>query len=165
MSPTPDPARTVATTGATPSSSVVGDLGLHGPCRHIGSGTALATLAALTLALNPIYFGLSCTFMTDVPFTVLLILSILGLFVGLDTGRDRFLRIGLAAAFAAQFVRQLALAVFLAFLVASPLRLGFGRRWLLYAMSPMLLAGVSLAAYSRVLAHFGRLPGMYYLNR
>ena len=27
MSPTPDPARTVATTGATPSSSVVGDLG------------------------------------------------------------------------------------------------------------------------------------------
>jgi len=145
MSPTPDPARTVATTGATPSSSVVGDLGsillltaawagmaiqvdprgefslnddwayalpvkaltkqglirftfwqsmtligqvlwgalfclpggfsflalrlsvltaglagvlgLYGLCRHIGSGTALATLAALTLALNPIYFG------------------------------------------------------------------------------------------------------------
>ena len=84
--------------------------------------------------------------------------------MGLDTGRDRFLRIGLAAAFAALFVRQLALAVFLAFLVASPLRLGFGRRWLLYAMSPTLLAGVSLAAYSRVLAHFGRLPGMYYLK-
>jgi hypothetical protein len=66
--------------------------------------------------------------------------------------------------FAALFVRQLALAVFLAFLVASPLRLGFGRRWLLYAMSPTLLAGVRLAAYSRVLAHFGRLPGMYYLK-
>ena len=81
--------------------------------------------AALTLALNPIYFGLSCTFMTDVPFTVLLVLSILGLFLGLDTGRDRLLWMGFAAAFAALFVRQLALAVFLAFLVASPLRLGF----------------------------------------
>lgn len=90
MSPTPDPARTVATTGATPSSSVVGDLGLHGPCRHIGSGTALATLAALTLALNPIYFGLSCTFMTDVPFTVLLILSILGSSWGSIRGETGF---------------------------------------------------------------------------
>src|SRR5208283_3320480 len=87
-----------------------------------------------------------------------------GLFVRLDTGRDRLLWIGLAAAFAALFVRQLALAVFLAFLIASPLRLGFGHRWLLYAMSPTLLAGISLAAYSRVLAHFGRLPGMYYLK-
>ena len=122
----------------------------------------MATLATLTLALNPIYFGLSCTFMTDVSFTALMILSILGLFLGLDTGRDRLLLVGLAAAFAALFVRQLALAVFLAFLVASPLKLGFGRRWLLYAVSPTLLAGVSLAAYSRVLTYFGRLPGMYY---
>ncbi len=146
------------------TAGLAGVMGLYGLCRHIGSGTALATLAALTLALNPIYFGLSCTFMTDVPFTVLLVLSILGLFVGLDTGRDRLLWIGLAAAFAALFVRQLALAVFLAFLIASPLRLGFGHRWLLYAMSPTLLAGISLAAYSRVLAHFGRLPGMYYLK-
>jgi len=146
------------------TAGLAGVLGLYGLCRHIGSGTALATLASLTLALNPIYFGLSCTFMTDVPFTVLLILIILGFFVGLDTGRDRLLWIGLAAAFAALFVRQLALAVFLAFLIASPLRLGFGRRWLLYGMSPTLLAGVSLAAYARILAHFGRLPGMYYLK-
>jgi len=146
------------------TAGLAGVMGLYGLCRHIGSGTALATLAALTLALNPIYFGLSCTFMTDVPFTVLVVLSILGLFVGLDTGRDRFLWIGFAAAFTALFVRQLALAVFLAFFVASPLRLGFGRRWLFYAMFPTLLAGISLAAYSRVLAHFGRLPGMYYLK-
>ena len=75
------------------------------------------------------------------------------------------MRIGLAAAFAALFVRQLALAVFLAFLVASPLKLGFGsRRWLLYAVSPTLLAGVCLVAYSRVLSYFGRLPRMYNLK-
>jgi hypothetical protein len=146
------------------TAGLAGVLGLYRLCRHTGAGTALATLAALTLALNPLYFGLSCTFMTDVSFTALLILSILGLFLGLDTGRDRLLRIGLVAAFAALFVRQLALAVFLAFLVASPLKLGFGRRWLLYAVFPTLLAGVCLAAYSRVLAYFGRLPGAYYLK-
>jgi hypothetical protein len=146
------------------TAGLVGVLGLYRLCRHIGAGTALATLAALTLALNPIYFGLSCTFMTDVSFTALVILSILGLFLGLDAVRDRLLLVGLAAAFAALFIRQLALAVFLAFLVASPLKLGFGRRWLLYAVSPTLLAGVSLAAYSRVLIYFGRLPGMYYLK-
>ena len=146
------------------TAGLAGVMGVYALCRHIGAGTSLATLAALTLALNPIYFGLSCTFMTDVPFTALLVLSILGLVVGIDSGRDRLLWGGFAAAFAALFVRQLALAVFLAFLVASPLRLGFGRRWLLYAMSPTLLAGVSLATYSRVLSHFGRLPGMYYLK-
>jgi hypothetical protein len=102
--------------------------------------------------------------MTDVPFTALLILSVLGLLLGLDTARDRLLRIGLAAAFAALFIRQLALAVFLAFLVVSPLKLGFGRRWLLYAVSPTILAGACLAAYSRVLTYFGRLPGAYYLK-
>ncbi len=144
------------------TAGLAGVLGLYRLCRHIGAGTALATLATLTLALNPIYFGLSCTFMTDVSFTAIMILSILGLFMGLDTRRDRLLLVGLAAAFAALFVRQLALAVFLAFLVASPLKLGLGRRWLLYAVSPTLLAGVSLAAYSRVLTYFGRLPGMYY---
>ena len=102
--------------------------------------------------------------MTDVPFTALLILSVVGLLLGLDTGRDRLLQIGIAAAFAALFVRQLALAVFLAFLIASPLKLGFGRRWLFYAVSPTVLAGACLAIYSRVLIYFGRLPGMYYLK-
>ena len=37
------------------TAGLAGVLGLYGLCRHIGSGTALATLAALTL--NPIYFG------------------------------------------------------------------------------------------------------------
>ena len=77
------------------TAGLAGVLGLYGLCRHLVPGTACATLAALTLAFNPIYFGLSCTFMTDVPFTVLLILSILGLLRGARYGErpvssDRF---------------------------------------------------------------------------
>jgi len=59
--------------------------------------------------------------MTDIPFTALMIFSVLALARGLDSGRDRAVWAGLAAAFAALFIRQLALAVFLGFLIASPL--------------------------------------------
>jgi hypothetical protein len=57
--------------------------------------------------------------MTDIPLTVLMIFSALAR--GLDSGRDRAVWAGLAAAFAALFIRQLALAAFLGFLIASPL--------------------------------------------
>jgi hypothetical protein len=143
---------------------LAGVLGLYRLCQHLGTGAPLATLAAMTLALNPLYVGLSCTFMTDIPFTALFVLSILGLFLGIDTGRRRLFLLGLVAGFAALYVRQLALAIFLAFAVASPIKLGFGRRWLLDAIVPLLAAGLSLTAYTRVLKHFGRLPGMYYLK-
>jgi hypothetical protein len=65
-------------------------------------------------------------------------------------------------AFAALFVRQLALAVFLGFLVASPLKLGFGRRWLILAVIPSVAACASLGVYARVLNAFGRLPKIYF---
>jgi hypothetical protein len=143
---------------------LAGILGLYRLCRHFGTSAPLATLAAMTVALNPLYVGLSCSFMTDIPFTALLILSILGLLVGIDNGWRWAFLLGLVAGFAALYVRQLALAIFLAFAVASPIKLGFGRRWFLSAIVPLLAAGLSLSVYTRVLKHFGRLPGMYYLK-
>jgi hypothetical protein len=44
------------------TAGLAGVLGVYRLCRHAGAGTAPATLAALTLALNPIYFGPACTF-------------------------------------------------------------------------------------------------------
>jgi hypothetical protein len=146
------------------AAGLIGILGLHGFLRHNRAGSLVALIGAIVLVVNPLYFGLSCTFMTDAPFTALMIVSIALLCLGLDTGRDREIWIGLAIAFAALFVRQLALAIFLGFVVASPLRLGFGRRWLILAVLPTLAAFASLSIYARVLHAFGRLPRMYFDN-
>ena len=57
------------------------------------------------------------------------------------------------------------MAVFLVFLVASPLKYWLGRRWLLRATClPVLVAGFSLSAFIRMLPVAGRLPGMFYLK-
>jgi 4-amino-4-deoxy-L-arabinose transferase-like glycosyltransferase len=141
---------------------LVGTLGLYGLLRHFGAARLVALLGALFYAIDPLYFGLSCTFMTDVPFTSLMILSILGLARGLDQDRSRDIWLGLTAALVALFIRQLALAVFLGFLVASPIRYGFGRRWLVRGMLPLLIAGGSLAAFNAFMKTSGRLPGVYY---
>jgi hypothetical protein len=143
---------------------LVGVLALYGLLRHYGASLGVATIGALTFAVNPLYLGMSCTFMTDVPFTALMILSIAQLALGLDTASERAILVGLAAAFTALFIRQLALAVLLGFLIASPLKIGLGRRWLLMAVLPSVTAGLSLFAYTRVLKASGRLPGMYFLK-
>ena len=48
--------------------------------RRLGASRGLAVLGALLLGFNPIYFALSFTFMTDVPFTALVVVSLLVMF-------------------------------------------------------------------------------------
>ncbi|HMF38820.1 MAG TPA: glycosyltransferase family 39 protein [Isosphaeraceae bacterium] len=141
-----------------------GVLALYGLLRHYRADRTAALIGALAFAVNPLYLGVSCTFMTDIPFTALMIFSVLALARGLDSGRDRAVWTGLAAAFAALFIRQLALAAFLGFLIASPLKYGFGRRWLIRGVLPLLIAVASLWCFSRLLDMSGRLPGFYYLK-
>jgi hypothetical protein len=54
----------------------VGLLGMYVLARQAGTSRSIAAFIALLLALNPLYLNLSYTFMTDVPFTAMLIWSI-----------------------------------------------------------------------------------------
>lgn len=57
--------------------AVVGTYGIYRESLHLGRDTFWAIMAAATLALNPLFFNLSFTFMTDVPFAVLALMAIM----------------------------------------------------------------------------------------
>ncbi len=55
--------------------SLAGTLGMYGLLRQMQCTVSLALLGAFTLCLNPVYFALSNTFMTDVPFTAMIVFA------------------------------------------------------------------------------------------
>lgn len=116
------------------SSLVLGAAGLlafYDLLRRLGSSRAQATAGSALLAANPLYFNLSFTFMTDLPFAVLALMSAAAYARGLAGSRVRTLMLGGALAAAALLVRQhglfIAAAAGLAALLAAglPLRQRF----------------------------------------
>jgi hypothetical protein len=87
--------------------------------------------------------------------------SILLLMRGTDLGRDGELIAGLALACLSVFIRQIGLAVLIGFLLAYPLRRGFGKRWVLLAIFPAVLSAALLWLFERYLLFIGEMPGQY----
>jgi Dolichyl-phosphate-mannose-protein mannosyltransferase len=141
---------------------LVGIIGLYGLLRHLGADRRIAGFGAAVLAFNPFYINLSYTFMTDIPFLALMIVSLLLLIRGLDFDRNREIIAGLIIAALAMFVRQLGLMVLIGFLIAYPLRRGFDRRWVLLSLAPTVVAVILLLLYEQYLRRIGQLPGLYH---
>ena len=142
--------------------SLTGVFGTYCLIRQLRRSRLVGILCALTLGCNPIYFALSNTFMTDVPFTTLVILAALFFVRFLQKGSDRDLLIGTAFAVAATLCRQLGLFVPLGFGATLLLTRGFQKRWLLRAFIPAVVSISVLAAFQHWLAATGRLPALYY---
>lgn len=146
------------------STLVLALLGMFGVYRlgtELRLSRALRLLAALTLGFNPIYYALSHTFLTDVPFTALLVLAALFFVRCLDDDSNRNLGIGIGLAVAATLSRQVGVALPLAFAVAYVLRFGFGPRALLRGIAPLAICVAALLAFQQWLAATGRLPPVY----
>lgn len=107
---------------------LIGVLALYALALELGATRRIALLAALTLAVSPLYLGLSVTFMTDVPFAALLTISVFLLVRSLLRDSPTTLALGLAAALAAMLVRQFGIVVVVAFAVAFVVRYRFDRR-------------------------------------
>ena len=91
------------------SSLILGAAGLlafYDLVRRLGAPRSQATAAAALLAANPLYFNLSFTFMTDLPFAVLALMSAAAYARGLSRQRPSALFSGGALAAAALLVRQ-----------------------------------------------------------
>ncbi len=141
--------------------SLIGLLALYTLVRQLQGPRLLAVICALTLACNPIYFALSNTFMTDVPFTTLAILTALFFVRCLQWESDLDLWIGAAFAIAATLCRQLGLCLPLAFAIALLLKRGFQNRWITRAIVPLVVSAVALAAFQHWLKVTGRIPNIY----
>ena len=140
---------------------LIGLIGMYGLMRQLGAKRTVALFATCTMAANPVYICASYTFMTDIPFICLFILSTFLLIRGIVRDSDSTIWLGLGMALASVFIRQIGVAIFLGFVIAYPFWRGLGRRWFLQALLPSVLAFVALKAYERGLIWFERLPRAY----
>lgn len=144
--------------------SLVGIVGFYVLMRQLRSTRPVAIIGTLLLAFNPVYFALSNSFMSDVPFAAAVILSLLFFVRFIQTDSVFMLIIATVLAIVATLSRQLGLAIPLAFTATLLLRYGVQRRRLLLALLPSVLVVGIWAAYNRWLRTTGRVPAIYNLQ-
>lgn len=147
------------------STLVAGGFGLWGTYRLIDASTdkpQVAFTGALLTLINPIYLGLSASFMTDVPFYTLMVWSFSFLITGLKQDETRSMIIGLGLAVIALLIRQLGIAIFMAFGIAYVVRKGFYLKSFLIAGASVILGVCIQIAYQKWLKHMA--PDMVMYN-
>ena len=130
--------------------SVIGALCFYMLLRRYGTDDpVLATIATGCLVFNPIYFELSNTFMTDVPFVALSLLSMLFLMRAVDLADYRNAAVATATTAAACLMRQVGLVIPISSaLVALSIKdeAPKSRRWLT-ALMPLAITGIAVLAF------------------
>jgi Dolichyl-phosphate-mannose-protein mannosyltransferase len=146
---------------STLTMSLAGIGGTYLLVRELRLSRWLAILIALVLAFNPIYYALSNTFMTDAPFTALMVLATLFLARNLRSDSNYSLLLGSGFILAATLNRQLGIAVPLAFLISSILKNGFTPRSILRGAIPAIVSIGGLIVFTQWMTATGRLPALY----
>ena len=126
---------------------LVGVFATYALLKQTKSGDVLAFFGAAALAVNPVYFALSNTFMTDVPFYALGVLSLLFFVRGIDRGKTGDIIVGSVLALAATLTRQTGLTLCMAFAVGYVARYGLTRKRFLAALLPLVFTLGGYVAY------------------
>jgi hypothetical protein len=137
---------------------LIGLYALYGLLRELGADSGTAFLGSATLAVNPLYFVLANSFMTDVPFVSFSIVSAALLVRGLQRRSFLALALGIVAAFIALLDRQVALALLLGLAAACLARDGFKPSSIMKALLPLGVGLVVYLGYQRWLIATGRVP-------
>ena len=135
-----------------------GGIGTFLLLREAAATRLVALTGSLALMLSPSYFNHSFTFMTDVPFTALIVFSSLFFLRALRTGSDRSILMATVIACCATLVRQTGIMIPLAFGIAT---LATGRpsaRAVLQATLPALAAVATYVTYLVVIRYFHMEP-------
>ncbi len=148
---------------STLTAGLVGLVALYLMLRSSGARRTIAVLGALTLAGNPLFYNLSCTFMSDVPSAALMVVSAWLLIRGMGNDSEAFIWSGVVVCLLSLFVRQISLAILIGFAVAYPLQRGFGVKWLVQAVAPVVVGLLGLRFYASYLISIDQLPRGYYL--
>ncbi len=125
------------------------------------ANNTIALFAAIVVATNPLYFELSLTFMTDVPFFTFSMLAFLFLLRALRTENYVDLITGYAFSLVALFIRQLAIVIPLSFLIAFLVKHRLYVKVLRMAVIPTAALVSLLFAYPIVLRRTIGLPALY----
>lgn len=137
---------------------LIGVLTLYRLIKVLGCDPKIALLGALVLAVNPLYFGLANSFMTDVPFIALVMGALYFLVRGLQRDSRIDITVGLVISFAAILVRQLGLVVLLAFAFAYPIKYGFRVVNIAKVFALIVVGALLHITYQYWLVHTARTP-------
>jgi len=140
---------------------LTGVLATYGLLREVDENRNFSLLGAMMIAINPIYFGLSNTFMNDVPFFGFAAVSFYFLLRGLKSGSELEILTGIFIAWIALLSRQVGMAILLAFGYAYLAKKGTNLRNFIKGFSPA-LAGIAIQlSYQKWLQLTMRLPDKY----
>jgi hypothetical protein len=130
--------------------------------RMVAASRGLALLVVTSTVFNPIVYALTYTFMTDVLFTMLLVVSALFYVRALDRERSRDLWLATVTTIAATLCRQLGLCLPIAFLIVNMLfsKSSAGQR-VIKSMLPLILSTLAYLSYDAWMRHSGRAPALY----
>lgn len=136
----------------------IGILALYQLLLEQSKEARFAFLGGLLLMFNPLFFSLSYTFMTDVPFLSVAILSLLFFSRALEHADAKNIFLGTLFAIITILIRQLGIIIPFFFLVAFIHKKGFKPKVLLAALSPFVLTLLvhQLATWWRV--HYYGVP-------
>lgn len=126
-----------------------------------GQRPITALLATLAVAFNPVFFSLSFTFMSDVPFFAFGAMSSLYYARALRSAKNKWVLWGTLFALAATFVRQQGLMLPLAFGLAWLFAVGLRPKTVAMAAWPLLLHLAMFFAFSKWLETSQGLPDGY----
>jgi hypothetical protein len=112
----------------------LGALAFYGTLRELGRPRPDCLIATLLLLANPVFFILTFSYMTDVPFVSLANIAFFFFILGIRRDRVKHLWLGSLFALIAFFMRQVALAIPISVLVYF-FAFAYCRRWA-YLLSP-----------------------------
>lgn len=133
----------------------------YGLLREINADRGIALLAALILAVNPLYFPLANSFMTDIPSFTFFTSSIYFILRGLRRNSRLLLTIGILLAYLAILNRQSSVILIPALILVYFIKSGIDTRSIRNAFLLTFSTIVVYFSYSQWLTFSGRAPAMY----
>ncbi|MCZ8039097.1 MAG: glycosyltransferase family 39 protein [Microcystis sp. LE17-20A] len=139
---------------------LIGAIGTYGLLREVNANQKISLLGALLVVVNPLYFGLANSFMTDVPFLALSILSFYFLIRGLKRESISEVILGLCLVYVNILIRQYAIVILLSFALAYSFKKRFKIKFL-FASFVIFSSGILLHRfYQNWLYSTGRTPAI-----
>jgi len=126
---------------------LIGVLATYSLIEESRSSRGFAFLGALLVAINPLYFALSNTFMTDIPFFSFAMLSFLFFSRCIRLGKIKYALIGTLFALLVTFIRQIGIVIPLAFTFGYIMKNGVRKTAVLTALLPAAILGGFIIFY------------------
>jgi hypothetical protein len=126
--------------------------------RQVKATPEISLLGALLIAFNPIYFGMSNTFMTDVPFFTVTFLSFYFLILGLKYDSNLQIALGIFLSYIALLIRQYGIIITLAFWFAYSIKKGLSTRNIIKGFIPLFTSVLIQVIYQKWIISTNRIP-------